>query len=114
MKQIHLKGVKNNIIADDLFVKQVRDERGRTYFRAVISDSKLNANSPWTANQKSELIDVFKKDPNKKYIEFEVRSDDKYLPKDLQGNIKIRIHREDVYKIISEGDNIKIPPIKMF
>ena len=43
-----------------------------------------------------------------------MRSDDKYLPKDLQGNIKIRIHREDVYKIISEGDNIKIPPIKMF
>ncbi len=36
-----------------------------------ISDSKLKATSPWTANQKSELIDVFKNNPNKKYIEFE-------------------------------------------
>ncbi|MFK8296575.1 hypothetical protein ACI760_10360 [Capnocytophaga canimorsus] len=114
LKQIYLKGVKDNIIADDLFVKEFRDERGRSYFRAVISDSKLNTGSPWTANQKSELIDVFKNNPDKKYIEFEVRSDDKYLPQHLQGNIKVRIHREDVYKIISEGDNIKIPPIKMF
>jgi len=101
-----------------LFVKELRDERGRSYFKAIISDSKLNATSPWTANQKSELIDVFKNNPNKKYIEFEVRSADKYLGdliknKNFRDNKKIRIYREDVYKIISEGDNIKIPPIKM-
>ena len=118
LKQVYLKGVKDNIIADDLFVKELRDERGRSYFRAIISDSKLKATSPWTANQKSELIDVFKNNPNKKYIEFEVRSADKYLGdliknKNFRDNKKIRIYREDVYKIISEGDNIKIPPIKM-
>lgn len=88
------------------------------YFRAVISDSKLNAGSPWTANQKSELIDVFKNNPDKKYIEFEVRTNNKFLkeanaPKDFKQDIKIRIYKEDVYKITSEGDNIKIPPIKM-
>ena len=118
LKQIYLKGVKDNIIADDLFVKELRDERGRSYFRAIISDSKLKATSPWTANQKSELIDVFKNNPNKKYIEFEVRSDKKYLGNlatdiDFNQNRKVRIYREDVYKIISEGENIKIPPIKM-
>ena len=48
LKQVYLKGVKNNIIADDLFVKELRDERGRSYFKAIISDSKLKATSPWT------------------------------------------------------------------
>nr|WP_197063974.1 UDP-N-acetylenolpyruvoylglucosamine reductase [Capnocytophaga canimorsus] len=100
-------------------MKKVFDEIEEVdYFRAVISDSKLNADSPWTANQKSELIDVFKNNPDKKYIEFEVRTNNKFLkeanaPKDFEQDIKIRIYREDVYKIISEGENIKIPPIKM-
>ena len=31
----------------------------------------------------------------------------------LRQGTTIRIYREDVYKIISEGDNIKIPPIQM-
>ena len=79
-----------------------------------ISDSKLNATSPWTANQKRELIDVFKNNPNKKYIEFEVRSDKLPISSPIKKTDKIRIYREDVYKIISEGDNIKIPPIQMF
>ena len=100
-----------------MFVKELRDERGRSYFKAIISDSKLKATSPWTANQKSELIDIFKNNPNKKYIEFEVRSDKKYLGNlatdiDFNQNRKVRIYREDVYKIISEGENIKIPPNK--
>ena len=47
-----------------------------------------------------------------------MRSADKYLGdlinnKNFRDNKKIRIYREDVYKIISEGDNIKIPTIKM-
>lgn len=47
-----------------------------------------------------------------------MRSDDKYLKhliKDqaFRDNRKVRIYREDVYKIISEGENIKIPPVKM-
>ena len=76
------------------------------------------AGNDWTANQKSELIDVFKNNPNKKYIEFEVRSDNDILlekgaPKNFNKQKNVRIYREDVYKIISEGDNIKIPPIQM-
>ena len=119
LKQIYLKGVKNNIIADDLFVKKVFDEVEEVdYFRAIISDSKLKATSPWTANQKSELIDVFKNNPNKKYIEFEVRSSKSELqkfnlPENFSTGSRVRIYREDIYKIISEGDNIKIPPIKI-
>ena len=119
LKQVYLKGVKDNIIADDLFVKKVFDEVEEVdYFRAIISDSKLKATSPWTANQKSELIDVFKNNPNKKYIEFEVRSSKSELqkfnsPENFSTGSRVRIYREDVYKIISEGDNIKIPPIKM-
>ncbi|EGD34414.1 hypothetical protein, partial [Capnocytophaga sp. oral taxon 338] len=110
LKQVYLKGVKDNIIADDLFVKELRDERGRSYFRAIISDSKLKATSPWTANQKSELIDVFKNNPNKKYIEFQVRTNNTLLkeanaPEKFRQGTTIRIYREDVYKIISEGDN---------
>ncbi|MGP6558183.1 hypothetical protein ACT4R9_03740 [Ornithobacterium rhinotracheale] len=118
LTQIHLKGVNKSIIADDLFVKQVRDNRGRTYFRAIISDSKLSKTSPWTPNQKSELINVFRDNPNKKFIEFEVRSDKRFLGNladDIEFNQsrKIRIYREDVYKIISEGEGIKTPPINM-
>ena len=119
LKQVYLKGVKDNIIADDLFVKKVFDEVEEVdYFRAIISDSKLKATSPWTANQKSELIDVFKNNPNKKYIEFQVRRNNTLLkeanaPEKFRQGITIRIYREDVYKIISEGENIKIPPIKM-
>lgn len=118
LMQIHLKGVNKSIIADDLFVKQVRDNRGRTYFRAIISDSKLSKTSPWTPNQKSELINVFRDNPNKKFIEFEVRTNNIIL-KDLKSpekfiqGVKVRIYREDVYKIISDGDNIKTPPIRM-
>jgi len=47
-----------------------------------------------------------------------VRSDKKYLGNlatdiDFNQNRKVRIYREDLYKIISEGENIKISPIKM-
>lgn len=119
LDQIHLLRVGPNgkkIIADDLFVKKVFDEIEEVdYYRAVISDSKLNAGSPWTDNQKSELINIFKNDTSKEFIEFEVRSTDKNLPKDMGGNIKVRIYRDDVYKIISnETGQIKTPPIKQF
>lgn len=118
LDQIHLlrTGGSKQIIADDLFVKQVFDDRGRPYYKAVISDSKLNAGSPWTDNQKSELIDIFKNDTSLPYIEFEVRTNKSILEVKgaPDGMKKVRIYREDVYKIISEGDNIKVPPIKQF
>uniref|UniRef100_UPI0039A573A0 UDP-N-acetylenolpyruvoylglucosamine reductase n=1 Tax=Ornithobacterium rhinotracheale TaxID=28251 RepID=UPI0039A573A0 len=90
-------------------MKQVRDNRGRTYFRAIISDSKLSKTSPWTPNQKSELINVFRDNPNKKFIEFEVRTELEKLPIDspIKTKDKVRVYKEEVYKIISDGDNIK-------
>lgn len=118
LDQIHLLCVGLNgkkIIADDLFVKLVKDDKGRPYYRGVISDSKLSSGSPWTDNQKSELINIFRDDKTREFIEFEVRSADKNLPKDMGGNIKVRIYRDDVYKVISnEAGQIKTPPIKQF
>lgn len=110
---------QSKIIADDLFVKKVFDEIEEIdYYRAVISDSKLSAGSPWTKNQKSELIDIFKNDKSKEFIEFEVRTNNDILikngaPNGFLTSTKIRVYREDVYKIISEGDNIKVPPLNM-
>lgn len=112
LTQIYIKGSSKVVIADDLFViKQFDEVLEIDYFRAVINDSKLSVNSPWTPNQKSELIDIFKNNPNKKYIKFEVRSTKGELNKfDLpdesfvQGS-EIRIYREDVFKIISDGND---------
>ncbi|WP_271766890.1 hypothetical protein [Aquimarina algiphila] len=112
LTQIYIKGTSKVVIADDLFVTKQFDEILEIdYFRAVINDSKLSKGSPWTPNQKSELIDVFKNNPNKKYIKFEVRSTKGELNKfDLpdesfvQG-VEIRIYREDVFKIISDGND---------
>ncbi|MRI64291.1 UDP-N-acetylenolpyruvoylglucosamine reductase [Ornithobacterium rhinotracheale] len=88
-------------------MKQVRDNRGRTYFRAIISDSKLSKTSPWTPNQKSELINVFRDNPNKKFIEFEVRTELEKLPIDspIKTKDKVRVYKEEVYKIISDGNS---------
>ncbi|MBW3520008.1 fibronectin type III domain-containing protein [Flavobacterium sp. NKUCC04_CG] len=121
LSQIHLlrTGGSKKLIADDLFVKELFDEtEGLYYYRAVISDSKLNVGSPWTPNQRTELIDIFAKDETKKFIEYEVRSNSEFLGRlandaDFLQSKKVRIYREDVYKIISEGDQIKTPPIKL-
>ncbi|MFM9403652.1 hypothetical protein ACKLNQ_17235 [Myroides odoratimimus] len=123
LDQIYLlrKGGSKNIIADDLFVKKVFDEVEEiSYYRAVISDSKLTNGSPWTDNQWSELIEIFQNNKNLPFIEYEVRTSSEILslknnvPTDFKTSTKIRIYREDVYKIVSdEAGNIKIPPIKM-
>ncbi|MGV4523785.1 hypothetical protein, partial [Ornithobacterium rhinotracheale] len=77
------------------------------YFRAIISDSKLSKTSPWTPNQKSELINVFRDNPNKKFIEFEVRTELEKLPIDspIKTKDKVRVYKEEVYKIISDGNS---------
>lgn len=110
LKQIHLKGKLNKIISDDLFVKKQFDEILEIdYYRAVINDTKLTKNSPWTPNQKEELIDAFK-NTDKPYIEFEVRSnkkalDDMDLPDaEFTTGTSIRIYKDDIYKIIGDGN----------
>lgn len=42
-----------------------------------------------------------------------MRSDNLSINSPIKKTEKVRIYREDVYKIISEGDNIKVPPLKM-
>ena len=90
------------------------DEFGSKTFKAVYHDSKLSTNTPWTANQRTEIIDKFKNNyPDVKtdnlgsYLEFEVKSSSTYF-KDydelLETGDKIRIYKTDVYKSISNGD----------
>ncbi len=88
-----------------MFVKLVRDNRGRSYYKAIISDSKLTKNSPWTGNQKDELINAFK-NTDKPYLEFEVRTALDKLPKNSPVKTKdvIRIYKKDVFKIIGDGN----------
>jgi hypothetical protein len=71
--------------------------------RTIIHDSKLSQNSPWTSNQKSELIDWFKKHPNDEYITFEVRSHDLLETDIIELGSQVRIYRTDVWKSISNG-----------
>ncbi|AYQ36226.1 UDP-N-acetylenolpyruvoylglucosamine reductase [Runella sp. SP2] len=109
------------VIADDLLVKKFTDEFGEDYYRAVINDSKLTSKSPWTDNQATELIDIFKrKTPTPPtYIEFEVRTSAPELlkqgvPLGLTTGTTVRIYRSDVYKTISNGGGGFGQTIKMF
>lgn len=103
--QLHLKkeGGKK-IIGDDVFIKEIKVD-GVKYNKAIFHDSKLKGDSPWTDNQKSELIDIFE-NTDEPYIEFEVRSSDIKLKDNNSINTgeKIRIYREDVYKTTSDND----------
>jgi|GEM_PF-5382413 len=102
--QVHIKSLTNTnkkIYADDLFIKP--DPSG-TFHRAIFNDSKLTHNSPWTDNQKTELIKIFKEDETKSFIEFELRStvtgnNFSASPGDI-----IRIYRQDVYKTVGGID----------
>jgi len=101
-----LKGKLKKIIADDLFIKKQFDELLEVeYYKAIISDSKLTKNSPWTGNQKDELINAFK-NTDKPYLEFEVRTALDKLPKNSPVKTKdvIRIYKKDVFKIIGDGN----------
>ncbi|WP_206019653.1 hypothetical protein [Runella sp. SP2] len=122
LKQIYLKSANGKfVIADDLLVKKFTDEFGEDYYRAVINDSKLTSKSPWTDNQATELIDIFKrKTPTPPtYIEFEVRTSAPELlkqgvPLGLTTGTTVRIYRSDVYKTISNGGGGFGQTIKMF
>jgi hypothetical protein len=126
LKQIYLKRVtslKNNtlnIVADNLLVKQATEiVNGQTvtYWRAVINDCKLSLGSPWTDNQRSELIDMFKNvaddsaqdianGTEKAFIKYEVRSATENIvgrPSNFVVGTEIRIYKRDIYKTISNG-----------
>lgn len=105
--QLHIENLTGGkrIIGDDVFIKNDIDDLGVSFKRAIYHDSKLSSGSPWTPNQRSELIDIFSNNPNKQYIEFEVRTANNMLPQGSpvsQGQI-VRVYREDVFKTISNG-----------
>ncbi|MEL6561584.1 MAG: hypothetical protein AAFQ94_25575, partial [Bacteroidota bacterium] len=107
--QLHLKSLNSDkrIIGDDVFIKAV-SSNGVSYKKAIYHDSKLKEGSPWTENQKSELIKIFET-TDKPYVEFEVRSSNTKLNTNglLSTGEKVRIYREDVYKTISD-ENLQI------
>lgn len=67
-----------------------------------------------TPNQRSEIIDIYKNDASKPYLEFEVRNGVKYFdPKSKFNNGTIvRIYRGDIYKSFKEGTSVKT--VKVF
>ena len=85
-KQLYLKRVaqKSNgqlstvsdgkvFIGDDIHIKTKKNEFGvAQYNQAKYHDSKLSDTAPWTPNQRSELIDLFKNDSQLEYVEFEI------------------------------------------
>lgn len=81
-------------------MKKVFDEVEEVdYFRAVISDSKLNAGSPWTTNQKEA----------QKIFDYVIKSSG--TP--IQGNFRLTkqksVQRDKVFvKIYKENETIKV------
>jgi hypothetical protein len=59
--QLHIENLTGGkrIIGDDVFIKNDIDDLGVSFKRAIYHDSKLSSGSPWTPNQRSELIDIF-------------------------------------------------------
>lgn len=116
-KQLYLKRVaqKSNgqlstvsdgkvFIGDDVHIKS--DFEGEIeFFHAKYHDSKLSDTAPWTPNQRSELIDLFKNDSQLEYVEFEIRTSDDFLQQSPYKNgMKVRIYRDDIYKSFKQGE----------
>ena len=97
----------NKVIMDNGFVEEVKNDFGvRQYYRIIYNDNKFGINSPWTPNQKSEIIHKFRDQPNLEYITLEVRSNDNFLTNSpVKNGGEIRLYREDIYKSLSNGVN---------
>ena len=99
----------NKVILDNGFVEEVLDDAGiRQYYRIIYNDNKFGINSPWTPNQKSEIIHKFRDDPDLEYITLEVRTVDDKIPYNeisFGTQTELRLYRNDVYKSISNGVN---------
>ncbi len=113
LDQLHVraKGSTKRVVFDDALIdpKIYTDQATLQKYRKVIyHDSKLSSSAPWSTNQNTDIVQVFRDNPNKKFIELNVRSSSKYFgdyPNSPIGfNDKLRIYREDVYKSISNGD----------
>ena len=106
-----------NIIGDDVHIVKVFDDDGLfLYNRAKINDSKYTVSSPWTKNQKSELIDRFRNNKDLDYIEFEARSDlSKFPSTPLSAtDNKVRVYRDDIFKTTSDGNGNINATVKVF
>ena len=113
--QLYVLGPKGNmVIFDNGFVKEVKNELGEVlYIKVVYNDSKYSNAAGWTDNQKTEIIDFFKNNPDK-YIVMKVRtSPDKLINTPISQGSEIRLYRQDVYKTISDGNGNFGQTIKM-
>ena len=100
-------------IVDNVPLKEV-DEFGNPIYRLIYHDSKLSKDAPWTPNQRSEIIDIFKNDASKPYLEFEVRNDKNFFGRrsNITTGSRVRIYREDVFKSFKENGVVKT--VKVF
>jgi len=112
VKKVDANGVKtygSKVIFDNGFVQKVTNNFGDfEYYRVIYNDNKFGLKSPWTTNQKTEIIHQFRDNPNLEYITLEVRTVDDKIPDNkinFRYKTEIRLYREDVYKSISNGVN---------
>ncbi|MCB0665967.1 MAG: hypothetical protein KDC80_09110 [Saprospiraceae bacterium] len=102
-KQVHLKGSVRTVPDDFIYSKivEVDPATGVQYYRAIIHDTKLHQDVPWTPNQFSEIIEKFEQ--GAKHIDLELRT----IVDEQAGLIPgatIRIHKSDVFKSIGSLD----------
>jgi hypothetical protein len=98
-KQVHLKGIKRTIPDDFIYSTMVQiDASGKSFYKAIIHDTKLHGGVDWTPNQFDEIIKKFEEGAD--YIDLELRS--QVIGLTIEDNI--RIYKSDVYKSIGTSD----------
>ncbi|QPH39446.1 hypothetical protein [Pedobacter endophyticus] len=118
VNQLYVMGPKGNmVIMDNGFVKQIYAIDGSLdYTKVIYNDSKLNAGTAWSKNQKMEIINFFRDNPDE-YILMKVRSTNLNLDKAgaemIRQGSEIRLYRKDVYKSISDASGTFGKIIKM-
>lgn len=111
INELHTLPKKSNgsygkkVIMDNAFIKDVTDEFGvLEYYKVIYNDNKFGPNSPWTTNQKEEIIHFFRDNPDTEFIALEFRSQSYPTNSfNLEAGFEARLYREDVYKTLSDG-----------
>lgn len=117
VNELHVLPKKTNgygkkVIMDNAFIIKTKETNALgieiEYYKVIYNDNKFSAKSPWTPNQKEEIIDFFKDNPNEKFITLEIRSANKFLEDSpVKKNGLVRLYREDIYKTLSNGVDSK-------
>ncbi len=100
------------VILDNAFIKEVTNDFGDLeYYKIIYNDNKFGPNSPWTPNQKEEIIHFFR-DNLDEYITLKIRSTNTtLLSKGIDTEIinygmEVRLYREDIYKTLNNGNDL--------